>query len=158
MQRIERSDKETFEKRIFKELGDLQNNPQPMLSAAPIKDSDLYNWQAIIAGPQGTGYEGGLFNLYIRFPEDYPFKPPKVIFATKVFHPNINSRGEIRVDILREKWSPAYTIEAVLISIMALMSAPSTYKPTGFPAGNLIKTNKRKYERTVREWTQKYAM
>ena len=98
MQRIERSDKENFERRIFKELADLQNNPQPMLSAAPIKDSDLYNWQAVITGPQGTGYEGGLFHLNIRFPEEYPFKPPPAFYksasltTTKIHHKSLPSK------------------------------------------------------------------
>jgi ubiquitin-protein ligase len=55
-------------------------------------------------------YSGGVFFLTIHFPTDYPFKPPKVSFNTRIYHPNINSNGSICLDILRDQWSPALTI------------------------------------------------
>ena len=55
-------------------------------------------------------YSGGVFFLSIHFPTDYPFKPPKVNFTTRIYHPNINSNGSICLDILRDQWSPALTI------------------------------------------------
>jgi len=61
-------------------------------------------------GPVDTPYHGGIFNLEVAFPSDYPFKPPKVKFVTRVFHPNVNTNGDICLDILRDNWSPALTI------------------------------------------------
>ena len=55
-------------------------------------------------------FQGGVFFLAIHFPTDYPFKPPKVNFTTRIYHPNINSNGSICLDILRDQWSPALTI------------------------------------------------
>lgn len=64
-------------------------------------------------GPSDSPYSGGVFFVNIHFPPDYPFKPPKVQFATKVYHPNVNSQGSICLDILKEQWSPALTISKV---------------------------------------------
>ncbi|KAL2887585.1 Ubiquitin-conjugating enzyme E2-16 kDa [Ceratocystis lukuohia] len=69
-----------------------------------------FHWQATIMGPTDSPYADGVFFLDIHFPTDYPFKPPKVSFSTKIYHPNINSSGSICLDILRDQWSPALTI------------------------------------------------
>uniref|UniRef100_A0A8C9WEV9 E2 ubiquitin-conjugating enzyme n=1 Tax=Scleropages formosus TaxID=113540 RepID=A0A8C9WEV9_SCLFO len=96
-------------KRIQKELTDLQRDPPAQCSAGPVGD-DLFHWQATIMGPNDSPYQGGVFFLTIHFPTDYPFKPPKVAFTTKIYHPNINSNGSICLDILRSQWSPALTV------------------------------------------------
>lgn len=95
----------------------------------------VFHWQATIMGPVSvlefikwilvflmvisnvnllfqpdSPYQGGVFFLTIHFPTDYPFKPPKVAFTTRIYHPNINSNGSICLDILRSQWSPALTI------------------------------------------------
>ncbi|KHN40611.1 Ubiquitin-conjugating enzyme E2 8 [Glycine soja] len=100
-------------KRILKELKDLQKDPPTSCSAGPVAE-DMFHWQATIMGPADSPYAGGVFLVTIHFPPDYPFKPPKVAFRTKVFHPNINSNGSICLDILKEQWSPALTISKIL--------------------------------------------
>lgn len=46
-----------------------------------------------IAGPEGTSYEGGMFHAELYLPDEYPMVPPKVLFRTKIFHPNIDKLG-----------------------------------------------------------------
>ena len=87
------------------------------IKAFPVRENDFFIWKAWIAGPKETPYEGGLFSLGINLPKDYPFRPPKVMFTTRIYHCNINEFGGVSLDILRSGWSPAVTIEKVLLAI-----------------------------------------
>ncbi|KAL4623039.1 ubiquitin-conjugating enzyme E2 D4 isoform X1 [Arapaima gigas] len=144
-------------KRIQKELTDLQRDPPAQCSAGPVGD-DLFHWQATIMGPNDSPYQGGVFFLTIHFPTDYPFKPPKVAFTTKIYHPNINSNGSICLDILRSQWSPALTVSKVLLSICSLLCDPNPDDPLVPEIAHTYKADREKYNRLAREWTQKYAM
>lgn len=144
-------------KRIQKELTDLARDPPAQCSAGPVGD-DVFHWQATIMGPNESPYQGGVFFLTIHFPTDYPFKPPKVAFTTRIYHPNINSNGSICLDILRSQWSPALTISKVLLSICSLLCDPNPDDPLVPEIARIYKTDTEKYNRIAREWTQKYAM
>ena len=55
-------------------------------------------------------------------PEDYPMVSPKVVFGTKIYHPNIDELGRICLDILKVNWVPTQSIRTVLISIQVIIS------------------------------------
>ncbi|KAL8376910.1 hypothetical protein RB595_007844 [Gaeumannomyces hyphopodioides] len=149
-------------KRINKELQDLGRDPPSSCSAGPVDTAsgnpDLFHWQATIMGPNDSPFAGGVFFLEIRFPTDYPFKPPKVNFTTRIYHPNINSNGSICLDILRDQWSPALTISKVLLSICSMLTDPNPDDPLVPEIAHVYKTARAQYENTAREWTRKYAV
>ncbi len=143
-------------KRIQKELRDLEKEPPSNCSAGP-HNSDLYHWRGTIMGPPDSPYSNGVFCLDIHFPSEYPFKPPKLKFDTKIYHPNINSNGSICLDILSSEWSPALTITKVLLSISSLLTEPNPDDPLVGSIATLYKENREAYNQTAREWTQMYA-
>lgn len=145
-------------KRLQHELLCIKENPPENVTAGPVDDDNLFHWQATIAGPQDTPYQGGLFFLDIQYPTDYPFKPPKVRFITKIYHPNINSQGGICVDILRDNWSPALTTAKVLLSISSLLANPNPDDPLVPDIARLYKNNREKYNKNARDYSKKYAM
>jgi len=145
------------QKRIQKEWKDLAKDAPANCSAGPKNSTDLFNWVATIMGPAKTPYENGVFNLEIQFPPDYPFKPPKIRFTTKVYHCNINSSGGICLDILKDNWSPALTISKVLLSICSLFSDPNPDDPLVPEIAKLYKTNRKQHDANALEWTRKYA-
>ncbi|XP_019715762.1 ubiquitin-conjugating enzyme E2 D4-like [Hippocampus comes] len=144
-------------KRIKKELCDLKRDPPASCSAGPVGD-DMFHWQASITGPNDSPYNGGVFFLSVHFPTDYPFKPPKVAFTTKIYHPNINSNGSICLDILRSQWSPALTVSKVLLSICSLLCDPNPDDPLVPEVAHTYKSDRQKYNDTAKEWTRKFAM
>ncbi|KAM0943014.1 putative ubiquitin-conjugating enzyme E2, ubiquitin-conjugating enzyme/RWD [Dioscorea sansibarensis] len=144
-------------KRLLKELQDLGRDPPTSCSAGPIGE-DLFHWQATIMGPADSPYAGGVFFVKVQFPPEYPFRPPTVNFQTKVYHPNINSNGNICLDILQEQWSPALTISKLLLSICSLLTDPNPDHPLVPEIAHICKNQRARYEETARAWTQKYAM
>ena len=144
-------------RRIKREIKDLKNDPPANCSAGPTGD-DLQHWCATIMGAEDSPYAGGIFYLDVKFPDEYPFEPPKVSFTTRIYHPNINSRGGICLDILKDKWTPALTISKVLLSISALMTEPNPDDPLVGDIAELFVDDRETYDERCRMYTEQYAM
>ncbi|XP_054155834.1 ubiquitin-conjugating enzyme E2 D4-like [Oppia nitens] len=144
-------------RRIQHELHELQTNPTPGCSAEPV-DDNLFRWTATIDGPSDTPYENGVFNLTVDFPDNYPFKPPVIRFATRIYHPNITFYGGcICLDTLGSQWSCALTVPKVLLTIQLLLSEPNADDPFNSRAADQYKRNRKRFNETARRWTQRYA-
>ena len=143
-------------RRLNKELQDLNRDP-PANCSAGVVDEDLFHWKGTIMGPEDTPYEGGVFHLDIYYPSDYPFKSPKISFTTKIYHPNIDSSGNICLDILKNAWSPALTISKVLLSICSLLNEPNPDDPLVIDIAKLYKEKRQQFNANAREWTLTYA-
>ncbi|KAI8342197.1 ubiquitin-conjugating enzyme E2 E2-like protein [Choanephora cucurbitarum] len=143
-------------KRISKELAEISLDPPSNCSAGP-KGDNLYEWVSTIAGPSDSPYAGGIFFLDVHFPQEYPFKPPKVVFRTRIYHCNINSQGAICLDILKDNWSPALTISKVLLSICSLLTDANPHDPLVGSIAQEYLTNREEHDSIAREWTKRYA-
>merc|ERR1711879_1105349 len=120
---------------------------------------DFKHWKGYIQGPSDTCYEGGQFAVDIEIPSKYPFCPPKMKFATKVWHPNISSQtGAICLDILKDEWSPALTIRTALLSLQALLSTPEPEDPQDAEVATQYRNDRKSFVKTAKDWTKKYAV
>ena len=148
------------------ELEDDLLEEKGIISVGPIDESDMFTWEAEIRGPEATPYESGIFVLNIKFPKEYPFKPPSIYFGTKIFHVNIHSDGKIcckSFPLLYTRWAPNISIIEILTEIINLLKYPNfdSCLLYGYPYDLVDRCyNKRDYEyynKIANEWTVKYA-
>ena len=144
-------------KRINKEIKDFFDDPPERTQLFGFIKDILYG---VLQGPPNSLYENGFFQFTIKFSNDYPWKPPRFLFQTKIFHPYINEEfGSVYLDILKDQWCPAITIQKIIFYIHSLLYEPNPDDDDGMndSAVKLYKTNRMEYEKTVREYTSKYA-
>eukprot|EP00823_Brevimastigomonas_motovehiculus_P001478 TRINITY_DN12011_c0_g1_i1.p1 TRINITY_DN12011_c0_g1~~TRINITY_DN12011_c0_g1_i1.p1 ORF type:complete len:150 (-),score=43.89 TRINITY_DN12011_c0_g1_i1:257-706(-) len=143
-------------KRATKELSDIEKSGSQYTVGAKSTDNML-EWTCTLFGPKDTPYAGGTFFLSIKLPEDYPFKPPKVAFTTKIYHPNVDEKkGEVCLATV-SNWSPAMTVSKALDELLELLGSPLLDNPINSDACNMYKTDKKKFEKTAKDWVTKYA-
>lgn len=131
-------DKHSVSKRLQQELMSLMMSGEKGVSAFPDGDN-LFRWIGTIQGPIGTVYEGLEYRLILEFPNGYPIAAPKVKFESSCFHPNVDEKGNICLDILREKWSATYDVLSILLSIQSLLADPNIASALNHQAADLWK-------------------
>ncbi|RKF75257.1 Ubiquitin-conjugating enzyme E2-20 kDa [Golovinomyces cichoracearum] len=124
-------------KRLQTELMQLMTSSAPGISAFPSAEGNLLSWTATIEGPEETPYSGLELKLSFVFPSNYPYAPPTVIFKTPIYHPNVDFSGRICLDILKDKWTAAYNIQTILLSLQSLLGEPNNASPLNGEAAEL---------------------
>ncbi|CAF2404206.1 unnamed protein product [Rotaria sp. Silwood2] len=148
----------TAQRRLMRDLRDLTQNPVEGINAAPVSADNIFQWNAILDGPEDSLFEDASFVLTLKFPQDYPNHPPDVKFVTKVFHPNIYMDGSICLDILQQRWSASLDVSTLLVSIRSLLTDPNPASPANSEAAMLYQNHRRDYERRVREYIDQQIM
>lgn len=142
----------------MKELQAVRDDPAANITLEFISESDIHRLKGSFLGPPETPYEGGRFIIDIEVPMEYPFKPPKMKFDTKVYHPNISSvTGAICLDILKNAWSPVITLKSALISLQALLQSPEPNDPQDAEVAQHYLRDKESFSKTAALWTRLYA-
>lgn len=145
-------------KRVLKELEECKQDVQSGIILELIDEDDLTNLMGFFTGPPETPYHGGSFQVEIKIPGDYPFKPPQIKFLTRVYHPNISSvTGAICLDILKEAWTPILTLKSSLLSLQSLLQSPEPNDPQDAEVARHYLSNEEGFKEKARSWTKKYA-
>lgn len=150
---------------LNKQLTELLRKPNEHFSVGLVDDSNLFLWDVLIVGPRDTLYEGGLYRAQLHFPYSYPEMPPKMIFLSQMWHPNINASGRVCISILHppssrpltesyelpsEQWSVVQSVETIIMSVISLLSDPNLESPYNVDAAIQMRKDFEGYKRKVR--------
>ncbi|KAI8992810.1 ubiquitin-conjugating enzyme/RWD-like protein [Trametes punicea] len=124
-------------RRLMRELSELRTNPPEGIRVVTNEDNML-DVTGIIEGPDGTPYAGGYFKVKFQFTEEFPAAPPKCWFATKIFHPNVSTTGEICVNTLKKDWKSSFGIGHILLTVKCLLIYPNPESALDEEAGKLL--------------------
>ena len=83
-------------------------------------------------------FAGGRFRVKLTIGKDFPNSPPLGFFLTKIFHPNVSSRGEICVNTLKKDWKSDLGLKHVLLTIKCLLIVPNPESALNEEAGKLL--------------------
>lgn len=113
-----------------------------------------------ITGPKDSLYEGGIWELTVFFPSNYPFKSPSIGFINKIYHPNIDEKsGSICLDVLNKHWSPMYNLLNVFDTFIPwLLNHPNPDDPLNVDAAKLMMEDSDSYNEKVKMYTKKYSL
>jgi ubiquitin-conjugating enzyme E2 D/E len=122
-------------------------------------EDNLFSWIIVMQGAEGTPYDGGIFKLQVKFPDNYPFKAPDVKFLTCIYHPNIKlDTGEICQDVFASSWAPTQKVQDILEKIVSMLREPSTSSPLEHEICMQYTNDRTQFNSVAREYTLKYAI
>lgn len=133
-----------------------QKSPEGVIPI--LNEDDPLDIQSDIIGPTSTPYEGGLFRVKFFFPVDFPQSPPKGLFLTKIYHPNISEKGDICVNTLKKDWnSKLWSLYNLFEIVKCLLIVPFPQSALNEEAGKLFMDNYEEYYKIAKIYTNVYA-
>jgi len=156
-------------KLLQNQLKKLISEPVEGFTAELIKESNLFEWRIYLEGPKDTPYTGGIFQLIMQFPSDYPMSPPSLRFTSEFWHPNVYyPDGKVCISILHppvademsgelpeERWLPTQTVSTVLLSVISMLGDPNYSSPANVDASVECRRNFDAYKKRIAKLVEK---
>ncbi|XP_030598263.1 ubiquitin-conjugating enzyme E2 L3a [Archocentrus centrarchus] len=147
----------TSARRLTREIQDIRDSGIKNFRIIQVDESNILNWQGLII-PDCAPYDKGAFRIEIIFPAEYPFKPPKITFKTKIYHPNIDEKGQVCLPIISvENWKPATKTYQVIQCLVAMVNMPQPEHPLRADLAEEFTKNRAKFMKNAEEFTKKHS-
>ncbi|CAJ0587075.1 unnamed protein product, partial [Mesorhabditis spiculigera] len=111
-------------RRLMKEASELRD-PTEYFAAYPMEEN-LFEWHFTVRGPRDTDFDGGIYHGRIVFPDDYPMKPPNIMFFTPNGRWELNKKVCLSISGYHpETWLPSWSIRTALHALVGFMATDS---------------------------------
>ncbi|XP_067262045.1 ubiquitin-conjugating enzyme E2 L3b isoform X3 [Chanodichthys erythropterus] len=141
----------------LRELEEIRKSGMKNFRNIQVDESNILTWQGLIV-PDNPPYDKGAFRIEIIFPAEYPFKPPKITFKTKIYHPNIDEKGQVCLPVISaENWKPATKTDQVIQSLIALVNDPQPEHPLRADLAEEYSKDRKKFFKNAEEFTKKHG-
>uniref|UniRef100_A0A2P2I1I8 Ubiquitin-conjugating enzyme E2-18 kDa n=1 Tax=Hirondellea gigas TaxID=1518452 RepID=A0A2P2I1I8_9CRUS len=142
-------------RRLQKELADIRRTGIKSFKDIQVDENNILQWQGLIV-PESVPYNKGAFRIEVVFPAEYPFKPPKLTFKTKIYHPNIDEKGQVCLPIISaENWKPATKTDQVIDSLVQLVNEPEPEHPLRADLAEEYTKDRKKFIKNAEDFTKK---
>ena len=144
-------------RRLQKELGDIQNSGMKCFRQLEVDEKNILKWSGLLC-PDEAPFNQGAFRIDIEFPPEYPFKPPKITFRTKIYHPNVDEKGQVCLNIVSvENWKPATKTDQVIKALVQMINVPEPDHPLRGDLAEEYTKDKKKFMKNAEEFTKKHS-
>ncbi|XP_069135965.1 ubiquitin-conjugating enzyme E2 L3-like [Argopecten irradians] len=144
-------------RRLQKELVDIRKEEFPMFRNITVDETNVLFWSGLIVVNEAP-YNKGAFKIEIVFPAEYPFKPPKITFKTKIYHPNVDEKGQVCLPIISaDNWKPATKTLQVIQALVTLIREPEPEHPLRADIAEEYSKDRKKFMKNAEEHTKKFA-
>lgn len=141
----------------MKELDEIKISSLQCFQNIQVNPSNILLWNGLLV-PNNPPYNKGAFQIEISFPAEYPFKPPKITFKTKIYHPNVDEKGQVCLPIISaENWKPATKTNQVIQSLIGLINEPEPDRPLRADLAEEYSKDLKKFLKNAEEHTKKFS-
>ncbi|XP_057675634.1 ubiquitin-conjugating enzyme E2 L3-like isoform X1 [Corythoichthys intestinalis] len=144
-------------KATFQELEEIRQSGFREFRNIEVDESNILVWQGLIV-PESPPYDKGAFRVEINFPSEYPFKPPRITFMTKIYHPNVDEKGHVCLAIISvENWKPATRTSQVIQCLISLVNVPQPERPLRAELANEYTEHRAQFMKNAEEFTRRHG-
>jgi len=101
--------------------------------------------------PESGYWKGATYRFTFELPESYPYKPPSVKCADKIYHPNIDLQGNVCLNLLKDDWRPILAIQQIIYGLNFLFLEPNASDPLNLEAAEVLRKNPNAFRQKVNQ-------
>ncbi|KAG8511275.1 Ubiquitin/ISG15-conjugating enzyme E2 L6 [Galemys pyrenaicus] len=142
----------------LQELEGLQNALPPYLRNLTCDAANVLVWHVLLL-PERPPYNLKAFSLRLNFPNDYPFKPPKVTFTTQIYHPSVDVNGQVCLPIIsNQDWTASTKASQVLEVLSKLVNNPEQGQPLRLKLAEELEQDPELFHKKAKELTLQFGV